>query len=349
MNISQKIISIILVINLFTNCVYGQEIEKIRLNNINCKGYLCTSSNNLKYLGKNLCKIYILNSSGKLKKIEKNIFKESDKFNGCIDGYFQSNRNTILINGSLKFFIFNKRYELSDSFYVQWKNNNLKYTEIDMLNYNIKSDTNGNIYIPLFTYNKRLNPLQEEYLKKCPLLVKIDIKKKKIVKVVGKYSSKYKTQKYHPQNFRFSYDINNTNNHFFITYSIDNQIYEFDENFKLISKFGEKGRNINLEYIFLKEFNIKKARKIIKKEYNKAGQYIDIKIFPKDSLIFRTYIKGRNRKTNGLQIYKNHKLIKDIDVPKDFIGIIGKIGDYYYSKSVTRQHTYKTYTYRLKI
>ncbi len=48
-------------------------------------------------------------------------------------------------------------------------------------------------------------------------------------------------------------------------------------------------------------------------------------------ILFRTYVKGQNSGTDGLQVYKDGILIADVGVPKGF-KVVGYMEPYYYSQ-----------------
>jgi len=111
----------------------------------------------------------------------------------------------------------------------------------------------------------------------------------------------------------------------FVSFFPDSVIYMIDKhNDRAIGKFGQQGRNMNTEYISIN--SIEESWEREKEDWEKLGYYTYLKYDEKRQLLFRGYQQGEHSQFDGLQIYKNHALIGDVDVPKGFY-IIGYLND----------------------
>ena len=66
------------------------------------------------------------------------------------------------------------------------------------------------------------------------------------------------------------------------------------------------------------------------------------------SLLFRTYKKGEQEISDGLQIYNTNKLIADVDIPKN-MRVMGYIAPYYYSYVISDEDQETMILYRFKL
>ena len=106
----------------------------------------------------------------------------------------------------------------------------------------------------------------------------------------------------------------------FVSFLPDSVIYMIDKiNDRAIGKFGRKGRNMNTEYVSMNSFEESWERE--KEDWETLGYYTYLKYDEKRQLLFRGYQQGAHSQYDGLQIYKNHALIGDVDVPKGFYPI----------------------------
>ncbi|MDR2145275.1 MAG: DUF1573 domain-containing protein [Tannerella sp.] len=139
----------------------------------------------------------------------------------------------------------------------------------------------------------------------------------------------------------------------FVSFFPDSAIYMIDKmEDRAIGKFGRKGRNMNTSYMSINSWAEEWERE--KEDWDTYGFYTYLKYDEKRQLLFWGYQQGAHSEYDGLQIYKNHALIGDVDVPKGFylIGyyndqLIGAIEDkeikelelYYYKVNFEMQQT----------
>ena len=70
-------------------------------------------------------------------------------------------------------------------------------------------------------------------------------------------------------------------------------------------------------------------------------------MYVNNNLVFRGYTKN-DAKNDGMQIYKNQKLLADLDFPKGY-KIIGKIDSYYYASKISIKRREDMTLLKLKI
>ena len=85
---------------------------------------------------------------------------------------------------------------------------------------------------------------------------------------------------------------------------------------KRFTSFGVAGRDMNTKYRLTKKFEIAEAN--YGEDYETYAYYNDLYYDTSSGLLFRTYCKGNNAVSDGLQIYKDKKLLADVDVPVGF-------------------------------
>ena len=103
----------------------------------------------------------------------------------------------------------------------------------------------------------------------------------------------------------------------FVSFFPDSLIYMIDpENDRAIGKFGRQGRNMNTSYITTQ--TVEEAYDRQKIDWEIFGYYTYLKYDERQQLLFRGYQQGAHSQYDGLQIYKDHALIGDVDVPKGF-------------------------------
>ena len=85
-----------------------------------------------------------------------------------------------------------------------------------------------------------------------------------------------------------------------------------------------------------------------RKERNTKGFYNWLEYVDETKVLFRSYQKGIEKQTDGLQIYREGVLIGDLDVPKG-LRVMGFIEPYYYSYILPNEDNGNLYFYRFKI
>lgn len=70
---------------------------------------------------------------------------------------------------------------------------------------------------------------------------------------------------------------------------------------------------------------------VYRRNRNTKGRYGWIEYIDETGILFRSYVKGRNSLTDGLQVYSDDVMVADVDVPEGF-RVVGYIEPYYYSQ-----------------
>ena len=84
---------------------------------------------------------------------------------------------------------------------------------------------------------------------------------------------------------------------------------------------------MNLDYQAIHSY--KESRKVYRSERNTRGYYYWIEYVDETGLLFVSYRKD-SEESDGLQVYKDGRLIADVIVPKTF-RVMGYVAPYYYS------------------
>lgn len=153
------------------------------------------------------------------------------------------------------------------------------------------------------------------------ILAIVNIETGKIDEFVGRRSPFYLSRLNLPIFDHFNYEsIKNT---VYVDFWADKDIYVLDKKTGLsIGKFGVQGRNMKVDYETTK--NYEESMEKHYKHREKYGYYRYLKFDNKTNTLYRSYTKGENSTTDGLQIYQNYNLIGDLDIPKGF-EILGTI------------------------
>ncbi|ATA71875.1 hypothetical protein CGC49_00215 [Capnocytophaga sp. H4358] len=156
----------------------------------------------------------------------------------------------------------------------------------------------------------------------------VNLKTGKLEKILGRRSPIYLSQQNIPNFDHLNYDTYEESDEVYLNFWADSDIYLYSkQKNKIKGKFGKAGRDMKTDYRRTNTFE--DAENNWKSDYATYGYYTFLKYFPEKQLIFRGYSKGKGATNHGLQIYKNHQLIADLDVPKGF-EIIGHSNGMFY-------------------
>lgn len=102
-------------------------------------------------------------------------------------------------------------------------------------------------------------------------------------------------------------------------------------------------RQLNLDY---RNINSRKELgKYWREDSRTKGYYNWLEYVDETGMLFRSYQKGGDEETDGLQIYKDGVLLGDVNVPKGF-RVMGYIAPYYYSYVIPDEDNAMMYLYR---
>lgn len=289
------------------------------------------------YFDKRLGYMYKLNKNGKLIKKNYKFGEGPHEINSqCVDIYLGTEKKDIFIGASLDINIHKINTEKKAHYYLGWiynKDDSFKNYELNYGNLYMKEDKDGNIYLPIFAYTKELNPSKKDYIDKTKLFAKLDINKRKITSLVGKFPESYRQNAKYPQFHSYFLEIDKTRNDFYISFELDSLIYKYDKNFRLKETFGKKGKCMNKDYTKIESYNLKNFRKSFFNDKKRRGHYSEIKYIKELDYLCRIYHKNANK--NGIQIYKDGILIGDLKIPNNINKILGYIKPYLYISNVS--------------
>ena len=94
---------------------------------------------------------------------------------------------------------------------------------------------------------------------------------------------------------------------FYLAFEGDSTIYTFDSEFRPLTAFGYAGKEMSKkEAVF---HSLKEFQKGYAQNRRERGIYTGLKYIEDTGFLFRTYQRGEEHDTDGLQIYKNQVLI----------------------------------------
>ncbi len=201
-----------------------------------------------------------------------------------------------------------------------------------------------NVYFQIFSMHPKFNMVVDDYYKYSRIMAEMDMKSGKIKNLLGRRSPEYQKYKYLIYDF-YSFDISKDKD-FYISFPPDSLIYVYNKDFEQIKAFGIAGKNMNTKYKEVKTLD--DVRNNWDNISATTDYYAWIEYFDKQNLLFRSYKKGSNDKTDGLQIYKNTVLIGDIDVPKNF-RVEAYIKPFFYSNAFIDEENEKISLYKFRI
>lgn len=194
----------------------------------------------------------------------------------------------------------------------------------------------NNIYVPIYSQHEYFNAFtSDDYYLNGRILAEINLDNGRVTNIFGRRSPKYLQYEYIGQHSFFTFDINERRE-FYVNHEIDPNIYIYSSDFELLSSFGVPGKSMDTSYTEYKvigdiynEANGAQIKELYYEDRPTKGYYSDINCI--GSYTFRSYTKGAQARTDGLQIYLDKVLIGDVDVPKTF-RVLNVIGDKFYAQ-----------------
>lgn len=140
-----------------------------------------------------------------------------------------------------------------------------------------------------------------------------------------------------------SFDIDNQNN-IYVSFAADPMIYVFNDKREPEYAFGCAGADMDTDYNRCRSIDEIEAYRT---NIEEKGYYCWLEYIDETGVCCRSYKKGAISEYDGLQVYKDGKLISDCNVPKDF-KVVGYIAPYYYSQVIgEKDGTMKVYRFKL--
>ena len=141
-----------------------------------------------------------------------------------------------------------------------------------------------------------------------------------------------------------AFDIDIKDN-MYVGFAADSLVYVFDHNRKPKYAFGRSGVDMDTDY---ERFGSLDEMKAYRTNITKKGYYYWIEYIDETGICFRSYKKGADSKYDGLQVYKDGKLLADCETPKGF-KVVGYIAPYYYSQIIGGEEDGSLMVYRFKL
>ena len=308
-------------------------------------------------LDKYLCTLNFHDAMGRLQSSHLGVGHASNETTiGRIAGAsFLSDGKLAIFNTSAIYMMYNEQLRLQDWFRIDYTRS-LPKDCYDMPNaytqrYNrlVCRSYDNCIYcnVELATPETNMLVSGKEFLKKASNIMEIDMEDNTLGRLFIKgFPASYSEKPLSKIILSSSYFDIDAKGTFYVTYEADSTIFAYDKNNNEIARFGFAGKNMDISYTTTP--TLADVRKNYSKERRKYGYYNWIEYDDVNGLLFRSYQKGEHEATDGLQIYKNHNLIADIDVPKRF-RVMGYIAPYYYSYVIADEYNEKLYVYRFSL
>lgn len=253
----------------------------------------------------------------------------------------------VLIGSSNDYHVVNNLYERELSSVINWKQDKpISYlqrnpTPEDQRSYNLGYGQGhirvipGYLLLPLSSPEpvfSDFNLTTDLYAREGRIMAKMSIETGEVEEIFGRLSPLFIRNKDARIFSFFNYDIIEQDK-IVITYRPDPNIYLFDLEFNILRIYGSPGRDMDENYRgFPSTSDVNILIQHWDNEIENRGYYTSIKFIDERGLLFRSYQKSGENDLHGLQIYRDNKLIADVDVPKNF-KVTGYNKPYFYSNA----------------
>ncbi len=129
----------------------------------------------------------------------------------------------------------------------------------------------------------------------------------------------------------------------YLGFQADSMIYVFNKDLKPEKAFGAAGSDMDISYYRIQTME---DTKYFEPNVTTKGFYSWIEYIDETGICFRSYKKGSHSQYDGLQIYKDGRLIADTEVPKG-LNVTGYSAPYYYSQVFDANDRFLVYRFRL--
>jgi hypothetical protein len=178
------------------------------------------------------------------------------------------------------------------------------------------------------------------YYENSRIIALINIEDEYVDKLIGRRPALF-LNKQLPNYDHFNYEINNEN--LYLNFYPEGQIYKIDKEKDILQTvFGVQGEEMKIDYVVTNSYE--EAHKREFEDYNVFNFYNSLYI--DNNIVFRGYTKN-NILYDGFQIFKNEKMIADLEFPKGY-KIIGNIGNHYYASKISIKRKEDMYLLKIK-
>ena len=337
------------------------KLDKLQLDSVYCSYTGVSSvdeSGRIIYYDKYFNFVYTFDGNGKL--IEKAIGKGRGPGETTIgqgaEAVFSTSGDMALVGSTLDFDYFRSDMKTHEYFsmYASYDRNSTAPDNFDTYTYQwdnfvgrLRDDI---LYIAAVSdrdeYSYFTTP--DDYIKQSYRIGCIDlIKKENMPMLVKGFPEMYIQHPDRYSSFQNSlFDISD-NGRIYLGFESDSHLYECDKDGKPVFSFGFEGRDIQNDYIPGLGFDDDSNYYLKNRE--EKGYYSWLEYIDETGMLFRSYVKGQDAQTDGLQVYRSDKtMIADVDVPKGF-KVLGYIEPYYYSQVAEDSEQGKLSVYRFKL
>lgn len=267
------------------------------------------------------------------------------------------NNDLITLSNALGYHTYDNNHMIKDTFSILYKRSTGNIPE--QLDTYVSSTTDRHlvcraygqeIFVNVKGMNPDFNPFTTDldyYFPEAYNIRSVDLTTKAFSKLFAKgypnnYSEKSETKRIF---YNIDFDIDKKCN-FYVSYEADSLIYVFDRNNTPITSFGYQGVDMNTDYLAL--HSVEEWAEFAPKEEGNKGHYGWVEYIDETNTLFRSYKKGPHSEYDGLQIYRDNKLIADVEVPKG-TRITGYIAPYYYTHILENWNDHRVYLYKFKL
>lgn len=321
-------------------------------------GFAEIVDNEIYFIDQRLCHVFIFDNEGNF--LRRTMGKgrgPTEISTNVIDGYERlPKKGHFFLGGMLDCHIFNDNFERKSTYIMKKRpgaNQPLDVTPDNPLIYTlvynklILKEHNGYMYLPIYIEQPTLNFVinSKSYYANSRVIAKMNLINGEI-EILGRTSPVYDSN---PELRQFPwviFDISN-NGEFYLSFEADSLIYVYDDNFNIKSAFGFRGRNMNDDYMDI-SVSVERFGENFMTQRKTCGYYDWIRYIDERDLLFRSYHRGAESQTDGLQIYKSKTLIADVDVPKGF-RVMGYIEPYFYSSPIIDEYQQSIIALRFRI
>ena len=314
---------------------------------------------NIYFVDHKFCKMYQFDTTGQyIKSVLKSGKGPKEINTGEIATSLYTKDQQIFIGLSYDIHFFSKDWEDQRTSSFDWQ---IKNSREEMLK-NPKAEMHGMyspayakfilkhhgdyLYFPINSQHPTFNFVSSRYYyENARALAKMNMHNGKVVEVFGRYAPVYKNYDFIGHLSLANFDMDKEGN-FYLNFEPDSVIYQYDNEFNIKNAYGIEGKNMDKSYT---ETNtLDDFYKVVDIERDEKGYYTWIRYIDELGMLFRSYQKGVNEKTDGLQIYKDGVLLADVDVPKGF-KVNGYIHPFVYSSIMVDEFAEEMKIYRFKL
>lgn len=167
----------------------------------------------------------------------------------------------------------------------------------------------------------------------------------KVVDVFGHFPEIHKVSRTPHLEF-FQYAIEG--DRMYVNHTVDSLIYVYQLPDKPLHTIGYECKDIDRDYTVSRKID---NSTLFEKDLQHIGFNTWLRFIPGSDVLCRTYIKSAKNGESGMQIYKGHDLVADVDVPS-FFNFLGYSDGYYYGSSyipIENDESTTIAIYRLRI